>query len=480
MLKRTELEKSLQNLGIKKGGVVLLHSSVVALGPVEGGPEGIIQAFLNVLGPKGTLVVPVFGKLGILTELVRNWKGAVVSDAPVGTLAAVGAKAKSLLADHLKAATAHGEGSPYDRIAKAGGQICLLGVDMDRNTMLHSVEAWLDLPYLRTVETTSLDAKGKSVTRKWPCYPGPHRDFIGLDSLLRLEGISAVARIGNAQVRLIDAQAMMDTLLEVGQDDPAFALCINPACADCVSQRAAIAKSIFAKESFHLAAAASLCGRYVPEMVENLKAAGLEWIELDFIQGKAAAYLPAAKLQAAVAELKENGIGISALRLPAFPADWEKRADDWAAAGITRVIAPLAAALPEAEKVFKKLKIQLDFVNTGISSETAKALLATATKGRKDPRAFVFNPAEFALAGEHPFLGSWRIGRFIHTISQLDMADALWDGTPAKFAQGNGEVLEMLSILRCGNFNGFVVLGGGHKYPGTLAEAVAQFRDAIE
>ncbi len=200
MLKQKELEKSLKELGVQKDGIVLLHSSVVALGPFEGGPEGIIDAFLKVLGPKGTLVVPVFGKLGVITEIVRARKDAVISDAPVGTLAAVGGRAKELMKDHLKADTAHGIGSPFEKIAAAGGQICLFGVDMDRNTMLHSVEALLELPYLRTVQTTSKDAKGKDVTRTWKYYPGPHRDFIGLDAMLRLEGITQMARIGDAQV----------------------------------------------------------------------------------------------------------------------------------------------------------------------------------------------------------------------------------------------------------------------------------------
>ena len=480
MLKQKELEKSLKELGVQKDGIVLLHSSVVALGPFEGGPEGIIDAFLKVLGPKGTLVVPVFGKLGVITEIVRARKDAVISDAPVGTLAAVGGRAKELMKDHLKADTAHGIGSPFEKIAAAGGQICLFGVDMDRNTMLHSVEALLELPYLRTVQTTSKDAKGKDVTRTWKYYPGPHRDFIGLDAMLRLEGITQMARIGDAQVRLIDAQAMMDALLEVGSDDPAFALCMNPSCADCVAQRAAIAKANFAKESFKLSASSALCGRYVPEMIENLNAAGISYIELDYIQGQSAAYIAADKLKSAVAELAAAGIQISALRVNALPADLEKKLEAWKDAGISRVIVPLSNASDETEKLFKKAKIQLDFVNTGMNSANAAAALAKATASRKDKKAFVFNPAEFALAGEHPFLGSWKIGRFIKTTAQLDLTDAKWDGTPAKLAQGNGEVLEMLSILRCANFAGFVTLAGGHAYPGTLAEAAAQLSAALE
>ncbi len=480
MLKRTALEKSLKTLGIKKGGIVLLHSSVVSLGPVEGDAQGVIDAFLNVLGPTGTLVVPVFGRLGIITDLMRARKDAVISDAPVGTLAAVGGRAKELMADHMKADTAHGYGSPFWKIAEAGGQICLLGVDMDRNTMLHSVEALLELPYLTSTERTGVDQYGNTVTRTWKFYPGPHRDFIGLDAMLRLEGITRMARIGNAQVRLIDAKAMMEALLEVGSDDPAFCLCLNPACADCVKQRAALYKATFANESFKVAAAASLCGRYVPEMIEKLDAAGISRIELDYIQGVAAASLSPEKLKSAVDELTTAGIEITALRFNALPDDLEKKLDIWKSAGITRVVAPLVAASDEVEKLFKKAKVQLDYTNVGMTAMQVRARLAEITKGRKTPKAFAFNPVEFAKAGEHPFLRSWGAGRFIHTIAQLDLTDGLWDGTPARLAKGNGEVWELVSILRCSNFDGYVVLGGGHPYPGTLKEAAEQLLATLE
>ena len=93
---------------------------------------------------------------------------------------------------------------------------------------------------------------------------------------------------------------------------------------------------------------------------------------------------------------------------------------------------------------------------------------------------FVFNPANFVLAGEMPFLQSWKLGRFIKTARQLDLVDMLWDGTPAALAGGNAEVKELISIVRCHNFDGFMTLGGGGSYPGTLTEAVANFTELLD
>ena len=89
---------------------------------------------------------------------------------------------------------------------------------------------------------------------------------------------------------------------------------------------------------------------------------------------------------------------------------------------------------------------------------------------------FCFNPAEFARCGEHPFLYSYGVGRFIRSIAQLDLVDALWDGSAKPLAKGNGEVKELMSILRCHNFPGCFGLGCGGIYPGSLAEAVEDFR----
>ena len=47
-------------LGIEPGVTVMMHSSLSALGPVEGGPEAVVDALLEVIGPDGTLLVPAF------------------------------------------------------------------------------------------------------------------------------------------------------------------------------------------------------------------------------------------------------------------------------------------------------------------------------------------------------------------------------------------------------------------------------------
>jgi aminoglycoside 3-N-acetyltransferase len=451
----------------------LLHSSLVSLGKVNGGPAAVIDAFLDVVGEEGTLLVPVFGALGILTDEVKQRHNAVISPCPVGTLAAIGKDAEALCRDHWKADTAHGHDTPYTRIAEKDGYICLLGVDQDRNTTLHSIEALLELPYLNTATRTFTTPEGEEVTKSWKYYPGPHRDFIGLDPML--EPAMTRGRIGNAEVRLIKARELYEISLAIGSSDPAFVLCDNPECADCVRQRAAIFKDrIDNKESFQLAASSRLAGRYVAEMAEKLNRVGIGLIELDFIQGKPWFKWSQEKLSAWIAELAESNIKVSAARCFGVPENVQGVIDLAIAVGVPRLILPLNDSYSAAQAA-ANAGLEVAYFNTNQSSAQAAAKLNRHRTTAERTYGMVFNPANFVTAGENPFLFSFKRGRFIRTAVQLDVVDQTWDGRPTGLAAGNAEIKELISIMRCYNFDGVMTIGGGAAYPGTLEEAVCDF-----
>ncbi len=51
MLSRKQLADGFTNLGLRAGDVVLVHSSYKSLGPVDGGPQTVVDALLDVLTP---------------------------------------------------------------------------------------------------------------------------------------------------------------------------------------------------------------------------------------------------------------------------------------------------------------------------------------------------------------------------------------------------------------------------------------------
>ena len=55
---RDVLVWQLLDLGIQPGAVLLVHTAFSRVGPVEGGPSGLIAALRDALGSDGTLVMP--------------------------------------------------------------------------------------------------------------------------------------------------------------------------------------------------------------------------------------------------------------------------------------------------------------------------------------------------------------------------------------------------------------------------------------
>ena len=477
-MNRKEIAEALRKLGVKNGDVVLLHSALSAIGHVEGGAEAVVDAFLDAVGDDGTLVVPAFGNLGIITTTVKSRAEAKISDHPNARVAAIGKNAEAICAEHWEAETAHGEGTPYLKIAKLGGKICLMGVDQDRNTTLHSVEALLRLPYLKTITSKRTDADGNEETKDFPFFPGPHRDFIGLDKYLRHSGKMTIGKVGNAVTSLIKSEDLIEVCAELGRKDPAFCLCDNPECADCVGQRAKIAAARFAQENFELAASAILAGKYVPEIAENLKRAGICKLDLDYLEGKPIQTLSPAKIAAVAAGFADEGITVRSLRSSSVDSDVSPLIDIAAENGIPCACLPINSEMKSQIRMAEEKGIKLEFYNTIESSDLVCSILL-ALKEKGVSANFAFNAANFAACGEKPFLTSYRkkLKRFI---SRIDIEDMTFSGEVRELAMGNAEIKEVVSISRCSSFPGCLTLGARNRFIGSLNDTAKRFAWLLE
>lgn len=158
--------RDLLTLGVRPGGVMLVHSSLSSLGSVPGGPETVIQGLLSALGPEGTLLLPalsyeyvtreqpVFDVLrtpscvGAIPEHFRTRPGVSRSVHPTHSVCGVGPLAESILADHGLDRTPVGEHSPFRKLRDLGGQLLFLGCGLRPNTSMHGVEELAMPPYL--------------------------------------------------------------------------------------------------------------------------------------------------------------------------------------------------------------------------------------------------------------------------------------------------------------------------------------------
>ncbi|MBI2192707.1 MAG: AAC(3) family N-acetyltransferase [Planctomycetes bacterium] len=469
-LTRDDLVRGLRGLGLRNGDLVLAHSSLSSLGEVEGGVETLAEALIEACGPDGTVAVPTHGGkrpwhvhesrsyLGALPEAFRQRPDAVRSIHPTHSVAARGPRAVEFTRDHEKAPTACGRGTPYARLIDWDGKILLIGCDQDRNTTLHTIEDYADLPYLSPLEATYYDEKGEVRTLRMTRFPGPHRDFIGLDRLLRRAGVMCTGKIGKAVCRLISARGMQDVVLEALRRDPAAVLCDNPSCEDCLWQRGKTKQArLQREESFILSASTDILGRTIPEIVLACRAQGILHVEASTLEEKDVLDLPPQKTQELSQALARHGIRVRAVRSNARPHDLPALVDAAGRFNASVIILPMSADCAGQIGRLQDSETTVLLENVGQAPEECLSLMQAVPFPNV---GMSFNPANFARQRLHPFLGVYYKPRNRFRIRQLVLSDATWAGAPALLGQGNAEVKELISILRCRSFDGILSLRG--------------------
>lgn len=254
MIGRKVLSAQLRSLGVRPGGVLVVHSSFRAVRPVEGGPAGLIDALRDALGPDGTLVMPSWTgsdeepfdpattpaspDLGVVAETFRRLPGVRRSDHPFA-FAALGPLAAAVVADPLPLPP-HRPESPIGRVHALEGQVLLLGVDHGSNTTLHLAELLAGVPY-RVPKRITVLRDGASVPVAYGENDHCCERFALTDGWLRDEGLQAEGPVGNAHARLMRARDVVSAAAGRLAADPL--LFLHPAgagCAECDAARASV------------------------------------------------------------------------------------------------------------------------------------------------------------------------------------------------------------------------------------------------
>jgi len=250
---QAELVAQLRALGVREGGVLLVHSSFRAVRPVEGGPLGLIAALRAALGPEGTLAMPSATgdddlpfdptttanreDLGIVPSLFWQQSG-VVRSAHFDAVAAVGPMAEWITGGPFVVPPA-APGSAIDRIREAAGQILLLGVGHDANTMLHLAELMGGAPYRSDYHYTRADGVRVDYGENDSCC----EKFALADDWLRAEGLQREGRIGNAHARLIEAEDLIRVAVPRIRADPlVFLHGADQGCEECGEARESLSR----------------------------------------------------------------------------------------------------------------------------------------------------------------------------------------------------------------------------------------------
>lgn len=238
-----QISQDLRVLGVREGGALLVHSSLSALGHVDGGPETVIQGLLDVLGVEGTLLMPALSYetvtrgsptfdvrhtpscVGAIPEFFRTRPGTRRSVHPTHSVCAAGPMAGALLDDHPLDDTPCGPHSPFHKLRDVNGQLLMLGCGLRPNTSMHAIEQLIEPPYLYgepiTYQLTHADGR---VTKKIYRPHGFRHYAQRYDRVADVMGEPVLHR-GNvlaAEAHLIDVPALWDAVLARMRRDPLY------------------------------------------------------------------------------------------------------------------------------------------------------------------------------------------------------------------------------------------------------------------
>lgn len=236
----------LRALGVQAGDILLVHSSLTAIGWVAGGPQAVVSALMEAVSASGTVVMPAhssfntepshwqnppvpeewwptiraqmpaFDKdttptlgMGAIVECFRTLPQAVRSVHPALSFVASGPAALEITGNH-SLNDGLGNGSPLARLEELGAKVLLLGVGFSSCTLLHLAEARADFPckgVVRQGGSLRLDGENTWVTYSEQNYNSDDFSACG-DEFLKQSPL-ITGRIGQARSHLFKARDLL-------------------------------------------------------------------------------------------------------------------------------------------------------------------------------------------------------------------------------------------------------------------------------
>lgn len=236
------LMKELEALRIDRRGTLLMHSSMKSIGEVEGGADTVLDALSEYM-KDGLLVLPTHtwsyikadnpkfevdnspSCVGILPELFRKREGVIRSYHPTHSVAALGKDAAAFTEGAERYNTPCHRESVWGKLLDRKATILLAGVDLRRNTFIHGIEEWVDVPDRLTEEQEALttvlsDGTEISVPSRRHKGPASSEYFWKVEDLLEEQGAMYKGVWGDAVVRVCDTVKLYDILAPMLRTNP--------------------------------------------------------------------------------------------------------------------------------------------------------------------------------------------------------------------------------------------------------------------
>ena len=241
---RKTLRLLLGELGLKKGDIVGVHSSLGSFGYVEGGADTVIDALLEVVGREGTIVMPTHStnlvkvklapkevaagalwlyqilpynhketpcSTGVIPNTFRKREGVMRSLHPVFSVAAIGSKAKEIVE----------AGEAWKKLLELEGHILLIGVDLGVCTAMHLAEELVVLPehILKKITPPKWFVE-KYPEDEWEWDFGPYPAFSKMEKPCQKHKIMKTIKVGEATLKIVKLRELIDLYVEYLRKNP--------------------------------------------------------------------------------------------------------------------------------------------------------------------------------------------------------------------------------------------------------------------
>lgn len=235
-----------------RNGIVLVHSSLRAVGDVEGGAQGFLDALVEyVTADGGLLCIPAHtwdnlqkeitldvtsedNCLGALSTLAIRDPRSIRTENPTHSMVVFGdpRRVAEFVKGEINVETPTAPNSCYGKLCAAGGYVLLVGVAHNRNTYLHTVDEMLNTPNRmdeKLIPVAVKRANGEVVKRQIRLFLTDYTEDISwrfpkYETAFRYHRCITDGFVGNAPTQLCNAVKMKETIEYIykncGENDP--------------------------------------------------------------------------------------------------------------------------------------------------------------------------------------------------------------------------------------------------------------------
>lgn len=245
-----DIVRALKNIGLEKNDTLLVHSSMKAIGMVDGGADTVIKALMKCT-EDGMLILPAHtwatmtqehniydsqrepSCVGILSNIFMRMPGVIRTLHPTHSLA-VWCKdinrAKEFAQGEENMTTPCARQGCYGKLYDLKAKIMLLGCGLNKNTYFHGVEEWYGICERLTDYTLPLKIVMPDKTLK-DCNMKKHfkpngisvsEYYVKMEKPLLDNKIMRQGKVGDAKVMLIKAKEAADLFtnyLKINRDE---------------------------------------------------------------------------------------------------------------------------------------------------------------------------------------------------------------------------------------------------------------------